>query len=138
LYKPTVNVTDSTGRSAAITLPFLVGPRAPVVSFVTPVEGQPFQFGQTVAFQVNVVDDEPVDCTRVTVTYILGHDEHGHPISEATGCSGTITTALDPGHGDADDLTAVFVAEYTDAPSDPGTPPQTGTAEVVLEPDPAT
>jgi cytochrome c len=138
LYKPTVNVTDSTGRSAAATLPFLVGPRPPVVSFVTPVEGQPFQFGQTVAFQVNVLDDEPVDCTRVTVTYILGHAEHGHPISEATGCSGTITTTLDPGHGDADDLTAVFVAEYTDAPSDPGTPPQTGTAEVVLEPSPAT
>jgi hypothetical protein len=82
---------------------------------------------------VNVLDDEPVDCSRVTVQYILGHDEHRHPITTATGCSGTITTTI-PGHGPGDDLAAVFVATYTDAPGDPGTPPQTGTDEVVLFP----
>jgi cytochrome c len=134
LYRPTVNVTDSTGRSAAAALELLVGPRAPVVTFVRPVAGQPFAFGQTVEFEVRVVDDEPIDCARVTVTYILGHDEHGHPLSEAHGCTGSIATFVDPGHGGADNLTAVFVAVYTDAPSDPGTPPQSGRAEVVLEP----
>jgi cytochrome c len=70
------------------------------------------------------------------VTYILGHDEHGHPLSRATGCTGSIATFVDPGHGDADNLVAVFVAEYTDAPSDPNTPEQTGRAEVVLDPTP--
>ncbi|MEU4680133.1 PQQ-dependent sugar dehydrogenase [Micromonospora sp. NPDC023737] len=133
-YNPTVKVTDSTGRSAAATLPLLVGPRAPIVEFVTPTAGQPFQFGQTVAFEVRVIDDLPVECSRVRVTYILGHDEHGHPLSSATGCTGTITTFLDPGHGGADNLRAVFVAEYTDAPTDPDVPPQTGSAEVVLNP----
>jgi glucose/arabinose dehydrogenase len=132
-YRPTLKVTDSTGRSASAEVPFVVGPIAPVVEFVTPVEGQPFEFGQQVAFEVSVLDDEPVDCSRVTVQYILGHDEHGHPITTATGCAGTITTTI-PGHGPGDDLAAVFVAMYTDAPSDPGTPPQTGTAEVVLFP----
>ncbi|WDZ83028.1 PQQ-dependent sugar dehydrogenase [Micromonospora cathayae] len=133
-YQPTLKVTDSTGRSAAASLPLLVGPRAPVVEFVTPVEGQPFEFGQTVTYQVSVVDDLPVDCARVRVTYILGHDEHGHPLSSASGCSGTITTFVDGGHSGADNLTAVFVAEYTDAPDDPEVPPQTGTAQVVLVP----
>ncbi|MDQ7904921.1 PQQ-dependent sugar dehydrogenase [Phytohabitans sp. ZYX-F-186] len=132
-YRPTLKVTDSTGRSASAELPFVVGPIAPVVTFVAPVEGQPFEFGQQVAYEVTVLDDEPIDCTRVTVTYILGHDEHGHPITTATGCSGTITTTS-PGHGEGDNLFAVFVAEYTDAPSDPGTPPQTGTAQVILYP----
>ncbi len=132
-YRPTLKVTDSTGRSASAEIPFVVGPIAPVVEFVTPVDGQPFEFGQQVAFEVSVLDDEPVDCSRVTVQYILGHDEHGHPITTATGCTGTITTTI-PGHGPGDDLAAVFVATYTDAPSDPGTPPQTGTAEVVLFP----
>jgi cytochrome c len=28
------------------------------------------------------------------------------------------------------------VAEYTDAPTEPGVPPQTGSATVVLDPDP--
>jgi hypothetical protein len=108
-----------------------------VVTFVAPVEGQPFEFGQQVAYDISVLDDEPIDCSRVTVRYILGHDEHGHPITTATGCSGTITTTS-PGHGEGDDLSAVFVAEYTDAPSDPGTPAQTGTAEVILYPGAAT
>ncbi|HEX9998919.1 MAG TPA: PQQ-dependent sugar dehydrogenase, partial [Actinoplanes sp.] len=129
-YRATLKVTDSTGRSATAELPLLIGPRAPVVSFVTPVEGQPFEFGQTVQFEVQVVDDEPVDCSRVTVTYILGHDEHGHPLQTASGCTGSITTFLDGGHAGQDNLSAVFVASYTDS----GSPPQTGTAQVVLTP----
>jgi len=131
-YRPTLKVTDSTGRSASAELPFVVGPRAPIVELVSPVEGQPFEFGQQITFEVNVIDDEPVDCTRVTVDYILGHDEHGHPITTATGCTGTITTSI-PGHGEGDNLSAVFVASYTDT----GTPPQTATDEVVLVPAPA-
>ena len=41
----------------------MVGPTAPVVEFVTPEAGQPFQFGQTVAYEVKVTDDLPVDCS---------------------------------------------------------------------------
>ncbi|PWU51939.1 glycosyl hydrolase [Micromonospora sp. S4605] len=133
-YQPTLKVTDRTGRSAAATLPLLIGPRAPIVEFVSPVAGQPFEFGQTVAFQVKVTDDRPVDCSRVRVTYILGHDEHGHPLSTASGCTGSIATFVDGGHGGAPNLSAVFVAEYTDAPTEPDVPPQTGTATVVLYP----
>ncbi|MEV4544835.1 PQQ-dependent sugar dehydrogenase [Micromonospora echinaurantiaca] len=133
-YQPTLKVTDRTGRSAAATLPLLIGPRAPIVEFVSPVAGQPFEFGQTVAFQVKVTDDRPVDCSRVRVTYILGHDEHGHPLSSAAGCTGSIATFVDGGHSGAPNLSAVFVAEYTDAPTEPDVPPQTGTATVVLYP----
>ena len=137
-YEPTVKVTDSTGRSAAATLPFLVGPRAPIVTFVSPVAGQPFEFGQQVRFEVSVVDDTPVDCARVKVPYILGPDEHGPPLSTTTGCTGTITTFVDGGHSGADNLHAVFVAEYTDAPDDPTIPPQTSSAEVILYPSTST
>jgi glucose/arabinose dehydrogenase len=129
-YRPTLNVTDSTGRSASAELPLFVGPVAPTVSFVTPTQDQPFEFGDTVDFQVAVVDDQPVDCARVTVTYILGHDQHGHPLSTASGCTGSITTFVDGGHTGSDNLTAVFVAEYTDA----GDPPRSGSATVVLTP----
>jgi hypothetical protein len=129
-YRPVLKVTDRTGRSASAEVILPVGTLAPQVSFTTPTEDQPFSFGDTVNFQVNVVDDAPVDCSRVTVTYILGHAEHGHPLSTASGCTGSITTFLDPGHAGSDDLTAVFVASYTDT----GTPPQTGTATVVLTP----
>ncbi|GAA2589608.1 hypothetical protein GCM10010435_80270 [Winogradskya consettensis] len=129
-YRPTLKVTDPAGRWAAAEVILPVGTAAPVVTLVAPVEGQPFTFGDTVDYQVTVEDDQPVDCARVTVTYILGHDQHGHPLSTASGCSGSITTFLDAGHAGADNLTAVFVAEYTDT----GTPPQSGSDQVVLTP----
>ncbi|MFI7601533.1 PQQ-dependent sugar dehydrogenase [Actinoplanes sp. NPDC049681] len=129
-YRPTLKVTDPTGRWASAEVILPVGTLAPQVSFVTPTEDQPFEFGDTVTFQVSVTDDQPVDCSRVTVTYILGHDQHGHPLSTASGCTGSITTFIDGGHSGADNLTAVFVAEYTDS----GTPPQSGSATVVLTP----
>ncbi|BCJ56268.1 hypothetical protein Asp14428_77430 [Actinoplanes sp. NBRC 14428] len=129
-YRPTLKVTDPTGRWASAEVILPVGTLAPRVSLVTPTEGQPFEFGDTVDFQVTVTDDQPVDCSRVTVTYVLGHDQHGHPLSTASGCSGSITTFVDGGHAGADNLTAVFVAEYTDS----GTPPQSGSDTVVLTP----
>ncbi|WP_428965349.1 PQQ-dependent sugar dehydrogenase [Micromonospora fluostatini] len=137
VYQPTLKVTDRTGRSAAANLPLVVGPRAPGVQFVTPDAEQPFEFGQTVAFEVTVVDDMPVDCSRVKVTYILGHDGHGHPLSSTTGCTGAIRTFLDDGHAGLDNMAAVFVAEYTDEPSG-GLPAQTGSALVALYPPPST
>jgi PKD repeat protein len=130
-YRPTLKVTDSTGRSASAEVILPVGTLAPQVTFVTPDEDQPFSFGDTVDYEVTVTDDQPVDCSRVTVNFILGHDQHGHPLSQSTGCTGSITTFLDPGHAGADNLTAVFVATYTDT----GTPAQTGRATVVLTPD---
>ena len=69
------------------------------------------------------------------MTYILGHDEHGHPLSTTAGCTGTIPTFLDGGHAGAGNLTAVFVAEYTDLGA-PGVPPLTGSDEVVILPNP--
>jgi cytochrome c len=129
-YRPTLKVTDPTGRWASAEVILPVGTLAPVVTFVTPAEGQPFEFGDTVQYEVAVTDDAPVNCANVTVTYVLGHDEHGHPLSTASGCTGSITTFLDGGHAGQDNLSAVFVASYTDT----GSPPQTGTAEVVLTP----
>jgi hypothetical protein len=129
-YRPVLKVTDATGRSAAAEVILPVGTLAPVVTFVTPTQDQPFAFGDTVTYQVEVTDDAPIDCARVTVTYILGHDQHGHPLSTSSGCTGQIATFVDAGHAGSDNLTAVFVASYTDT----GTPPQTGSATVVLTP----
>ena len=135
IYDATLRVTDSSGRSASASVRITVGNQAPVVNLDTePDPGEPFQFGQSVTFNVTVTDDQqPIDCSRVTVAYILGHDEHGHPQSATSGCSGTIQTAVDPGHA-GQNIAAVFVASYTDQPS--GEEPQTGSDEVVIRPNP--
>ncbi len=115
VFRATLNVTDERGRSAAEYVDIFVGNQPPIVDLVTtPAPGQPFHFGDTVSFQVNVTDEAAVDCSRVTVTYILGHDTHGHPLSTTAGCTGSITTSASGHDPTTDNITAVFVAEYTD------------------------
>ena len=134
VFHATLKVTDQRGRSASDYVEIIVGNTPPVVEFVTPQDGDQFSFGDAVQFEVRVTDDQPVDCSRVQVTYILGHDTHGHPQTTAFGCTGTIQTTLPAGHDPgADELRGVFVAQYTDAPGE-GLPALTGEDEVVLEP----
>jgi cytochrome c len=138
LFDATLKVTDPSGRSASASVQIIVGNTAPVVELTTsPAPGEPFAFGQTVTFQVTVTDpeDDPIDCSRVSVTYILGHEQHGHPLSTTAGCTGSIETFLDPGHAGAGNLSAVFVAQYTDL-GGPGVPSLTGSDEVRLIPNP--
>ena len=135
VYEATLRVVDSTGRSAAWSVRVIVGNRQPVVTLTAEPAGGTFQFGDAVTFTVSVSDDTPVDCSRVSVSYVLGHDTHGHPLSTTTGCSGTIQTFVDNGHAGSSNLRGVFSATYTDAPGG-GLPPLSGTDEVVLTPTP--
>ncbi|MFI7575867.1 PQQ-dependent sugar dehydrogenase [Micromonospora sp. NPDC049497] len=134
LYHATLLVSDPQGLSASASVRVVVGNAAPVVELVRPGDGQAFAFGDRVEFEVRVTDDQPVDCSRVSVTYVLGHDTHGHPQTTATGCTGSIQTTVPSGHDPAtDNLTGVFVASYTDAGGD-GLPALSGTDQVVLVP----
>ncbi|MFC5381424.1 PQQ-dependent sugar dehydrogenase [Aquipuribacter nitratireducens] len=137
-YRASLQVTDVGGkdrkRSASTYVEISVGGQAPVVDFVTPGNGDTFSWGDTISYEVTVSDDQPVDCDAVTVTYIVGHDQHGHPITTASGCTGTIQTSLPQGHDpEVDEISAVFVASYTD-PGAGAIPPQTGTDQVRLVP----
>jgi PKD repeat protein len=136
VFDATLKVTDSTGRSASASVPVVVGNKAPVVSLTTdpaPHGGTAFHWGDTVTWQVTVTDDQPVDCAKVSVSFILGHDSHGHPLSTSNGCSGSFKTFVDGGHSGSDNLKAVFNATYTDTPPD-GLPSLSGSAEVALTP----
>jgi len=134
-YQPTLRVTDKTGRSASAYAPVLVGNQPPVINLVitSPKAGDPFHFGDTVTYTVTVTDDQPVDCNKVIVSYVLGHEQHGHPQSATAGCSGSITTPLDSGHAGAANLSAIFGVSYTD-PGSSGQPELTGTVQVQLTP----
>jgi cytochrome c len=131
VYDATLRVTDTSGRSASASVRIIVGNQAPVVNLTITDPSPPFAFGDTVEFTVTVTDEQPVDCANVSVAYILGHDQHGHPLSSTSGCTGTITASAGTGH-EGENIFAVFVASYTDNP--PGEEPQTGSDEVVLEP----
>ncbi|MGW1490229.1 ThuA domain-containing protein [Streptomyces sp. NPDC002402] len=115
-YTATVTAKDPGGRTGSASVHVVVGNTAPKVVLQLPVEGQLFSFGDEIPFKVTVTDPEDgtIDCAKVKVTYVLGHDSHGHPVTSAHGCTGTIKTSADGGHDPNANIFGVFDAEYTD------------------------
>ncbi|MGW6356121.1 PQQ-dependent sugar dehydrogenase [Streptomyces sp. NPDC055092] len=115
-YTATVTAKDTTGRTGSADVHLVVGNTAPKVTLELPADGQLFTFGDKVPFKVKVTDPEDgtIDCSKVKVTHILGHDSHGHPVTSANGCSGTIQTSADSEHDANANVFGVFDAEYTD------------------------
>jgi glucose/arabinose dehydrogenase len=136
VFDATLTVSDPAGKTGTATRTITVGNTAPVVQVVLPPDGGVFTFGDQVDYRVDVTDPDgqPVDCAKVQVEYVLGHDEHGHPLSSTTGCEGTIETAQDGGHDASANLFGVIHASYTDTPPKPDLPALTGEDEVVLQP----
>ncbi|GIJ61411.1 PQQ-dependent sugar dehydrogenase [Virgisporangium aurantiacum] len=115
-FTATLTVRDPQNLTATASVPITVGNTAPTVTLLAPLDGQLFSFGDTVPFQVRVTDpeDASIDCSRVKVRYLLGHDSHAHEITSATGCNGTIAVPVDGEHDAAANIFGVFDAEYTD------------------------
>ena len=66
IYEATLRVTDTSGRSASNSVRITIGNQAPRVTMTVVSTSPPFNFGDTVTFNVTVTDDQPVDCARVT------------------------------------------------------------------------
>jgi type 1 glutamine amidotransferase/PKD repeat protein len=132
-YQARLTVTDSTNKTGVDTVTITAGNTAPKVTLELPPDGGVFDFGDTVAFRAVVQDaeDQTVDCSRVAISYILGHDSHGHPLASTTGCQGTITTASDSGHDANANIVGVINASYTD---NGGSLSLSGSDEAVLQP----
>ncbi|POX40175.1 glycosyl hydrolase [Streptomyces sp. Ru73] len=115
-YTATVTAKDPSGRTGSASVHLTVGNTAPTVTLQLPGDGQLFTFGDKVPFKVKVTDPEDgkIDCSKVTVTHILGHDNHGHAVTSANGCEGTIQTLADGEHDPNANIFGVFDAEYTD------------------------
>ncbi|MFJ4466772.1 PQQ-dependent sugar dehydrogenase [Streptomyces sp. NPDC089424] len=134
-YTATLTVTDSTGRSGTASVPITVGNTAPTVRLDLPADGSIYDFGAAIPFRVTVTDPEDgtVDCSKVKVSFIIGHDSHGHPQTSATGCSGTLQTSADGEHDPDANLFGVLDAEYTDEGAG-GQPPLTTHDQHVIQP----
>ncbi|MBQ0912845.1 PQQ-dependent sugar dehydrogenase [Streptomyces sp. RM99] len=115
-YTATLKVTDSTGKSATASVQITVGNTAPSVRIDLPTDGRVYDFGAAIPFKVTVTDPEDgaIDCAKVKVTFIIGHDSHGHPQTSATGCTGTLQTLADGEHDPNANIFGVIDAEYTD------------------------
>jgi glucose/arabinose dehydrogenase len=115
-FTATLTVRDPQGATGTANVQIGVGNTAPTVNINAPANGQLFAFGDTIPFQIAASDPEDgtVNCARAKMTYVLGHDSHGHQITSQTGCSGSVTVPVDGEHDAAANIFAVFDAEYTD------------------------
>ncbi len=111
-YDVTLTVTDESGATSVDTVRVVVGNERPVVTIVTPENGKVADFGDTVAYEVSVVDPDggaggtPLEinagdpeCADIRVEVKLGHDTHAHELSNETGCVGDFTITGADGHG---------------------------------------
>ncbi|MFD9740037.1 ThuA domain-containing protein [Umezawaea sp. NPDC059074] len=134
-FTATLTVTGSGGKSASASVPITVGNTAPTVTLTLPPNGGLFEFGDQIRYSVTVSDPEDgtIDCAQVGLQAILGHDSHGHPLDQYTGCEGTVQTTLSSGHSDGDNIFYVLEASYTDHGGVNGARPLTGRSQVVLQ-----
>jgi glucose/arabinose dehydrogenase len=134
-YHARLTVTDPSGRTGTAAVLVTAGNTAPTITFTTPPNGLTFGDGREQSWKVQVDDpDGTVDCSKVQVEYSLGHDQHAHNLSQATGCDGTFTMTT-AGHTDADNFYAIFSASYTDTSPASGVPDLTSKTQIVLQPE---
>jgi PKD repeat protein/type 1 glutamine amidotransferase len=123
-------VIDSSGKIGSANTTITVGNTAPTVTLGVPVEGGTFAFGEDIPFTVSVTDPEDgaVDCADIEVTFVLGHDTHGHAEASTAGCSGVLPTDEgDISHGG--NVFGVISASYTDGGGSGGAPALTTVAQ---------
>ncbi|GAA3890952.1 PQQ-dependent sugar dehydrogenase [Streptomyces sedi] len=133
-YSVVLTVTNAAGATGNASVQVVAGNTEPEVNLLLPGDGALVDFGDEVPFEVEVTDaeDTEINCEDVTVTFILGHDSHGHPQTSANGCSGTLQTLADGEHDPNANIFGVWNAEYTDAGFGDA-PPLTGSDEVVSQ-----
>lgn len=138
-YNVSLTVTDTEERTGTATVTITAGNTAPKVAFDSPRDGQFFDWGDEIPFDVTVEDTEDgsigdgIDCGEVDVTSSLGHDSHAHPWTQYEGCEGVSVTGTDGGHGHDMNIFWVLQAEYTDRGGD-GVPALTGSDGIKLNP----
>jgi cytochrome c len=135
-FSANLTVTDGSGQTGTASVPITAGNTLPTVTITVPPNGGFFDFGDQVKYTVTVTDPEDgaIDCNRVQVQAILGHETHGHPLDQVTGCSGTVQTTLSSGHSEGDNVFYVLEASYTDNGGAGGANPLTGRGQVILQP----
>ncbi|APU14590.1 OmpL47-type beta-barrel domain-containing protein [Actinoalloteichus fjordicus] len=139
VYNAKLTVTNSAGRETVRRVTITIGNFAPQVEFTTPGDGSLFEWGDRVAYDVSVEDQEDgsigdgISCSAVTVQTALGHDVHAHPQSNIQNCEGVTTIQEDGGHGGDANLFYVLRSSYEDRGNE-GVAATSGEHEIILQP----
>ena len=135
-YTAILKVIDSSGQTSQLSTIITVGNTSPTLVVTGPIDGGVFSFGDKIQYKVTVTDpeDPAINCNDVTVTFVLGHDTHGHAEQSSQGCIGFLQTdPTDVAHGG--NVFGVISATYTDKGgqgANSAAPPLTTTSQVQI------
>ncbi|TDD70029.1 PKD domain-containing protein [Jiangella aurantiaca] len=139
-YSARLTVTAEDGATRSQTVQITAGNTAPEVTLDPPLDGGFFDFGDDLAYGIDVTDaedgstaDGTIACDGVELQVLFGHAGHAHPVEVLPGCEGTVATSTDAGHPAGEDLFWVLEARYTDRGGD-GVGSLTGRDLHVLQP----
>ena len=130
-FTAVLTVFDSSGQQTSTSTLITSGNTSPTVVVEAPLDGGLFSFGDELAFKVTVTDpeDPSINCSDIAVTFVLGHDTHGHAEQTVNGCTGILSTlADDVSHGG--NVFGVVSAVYTDKGSTGGVPSLSTTSQI--------
>ena len=138
-YIARLTVTDPNERTATATVTVFVGNSEPVVTATAPVDGGFYAPGDSLRFDVSVVDAEDgsteagtISCNDLVIQPGIGHDDHNHPLEEYSGCTGGFSAPS--AHGtDGDNVFMVVEARYVDEGAS-GVGSLIGRRQIVLRP----
>jgi cytochrome c len=138
-YTAVLTVRNSAGATGTASLNITSGNTMPTLRIGAPPTGGVFDWGDAVNFSVTVTDPEDgavgqIDCGRVTIQAFLGHDLHGHPLNQYTGCTAAVQTTLSAGHSENDNTFYIIETSYMDRGGAGGAAPLTGRSQVILQP----
>ncbi|MTD13899.1 DUF1349 domain-containing protein [Nakamurella sp. YIM 132087] len=143
VYEVQLTVTDSDGRTGVSNVEIVSGNTRPVVTITAPKDGSFFEFGDQITYTASVTDAEDgsteagtISCDLVKESSQLGHwsggSSHAHPMDETTGCTATVQTLGEGGHGGDVHLFWIIEVSYTDK-GNGDLPPLTGSSSVILQ-----
>ncbi|MFI6316689.1 ThuA domain-containing protein [Nonomuraea sp. NPDC050556] len=115
-YTARLTVRDPGGKTGSATADITVGNTRPAVVFEDPPNGGFVASSGTITYKVKVTDPEDgtaIDCTKVSVLYAIGHDEHSHDVATKNGCTGSFPYD-NGGHDPTSNFFHVLTAKYTD------------------------
>jgi glucose/arabinose dehydrogenase len=128
-YTATLGVTNSSGRSGSTTVPIVVGHRAPIATITAPASSLTYRVADVINFSGSgsSPDTGPLPASALSWQIIVHHCPGGychiHPLTSASGASGSVTA---PDHGDQSYLEVKLTVTDTFG--------LTGTASVSVQP----
>lgn len=91
-FTAALRVTNGFGKTTGASVNITAGNTAPTVTITAPPEGGIFEYSSPIDFAVTVTDPEDgtINCSKVRIETLLGHNEHTHGDQILAGCSGQL------------------------------------------------